>query len=350
MKIGGFDIGERILVIAEIGNNHEGSRARAEELIHAAADSGADAVKFQTIVAEELVSTANPDRMLQLRRFQLPVDDFYRLADLAEKRGVMFLSTPFHLAAVDQLDPIVPAFKIASGDNDFLLLLEKAARTGKPILLSTGLASLADVAQSVSVIEHAAGSKKGQAKLVLLHCVTCYPTPREQAGLGAIEDLKRLGYPVGYSDHVLGLDAALIAVSLGARIVEKHFTLDKAQSAFRDHQLSADPPELAKLCDAIRRWEAAENQPLASDISDRAILIGEPIKQIMPCEREMVSLARRSIAAVRPFSGGERFGRDDIIWVRPQIGFRPGEEDRVIGRRAAGDIAGGQTITPDLLR
>lgn len=348
MKIGTCDIDCRVMIVAEIGNNHEGDRARAEEMVHAAADAGADAVKFQTIVADKLVASDNPDRLRQLRRYQLSIDDFYHLAETAARRGVVFLSTPFHLEAVDELSPIVPAFKIASGDNDFVALLQKVARTGKPILLSTGLSDRADVVRSIGIIEKAAGVPKGAAPLVLLHCVTSYPTPREQAGLGAVDDLKSLGYRVGYSDHVLGLDAALVAVTMGARVLEKHFTLNKVQSDFRDHQLSADPRELAQLCSLLRDWERGDGTA-DFEIADREILVGPFGKTIMQCERANIPAARRSVATARALERGWQIESADLTWLRPQIGFRPGEEDLLIGRRAAHDIARGLPIKQDLV-
>lgn len=335
MRIGPLDLDREVLVVAEIGNNHEGDFARAEELVQRAAETGAQAVKFQTIVPERLVSAREAGRIEQLRRFALSYEQFARLAETARRADVMFLSTPFDVESVRHLDPLVPAFKIASGDNDFVALLEAIAATGKPILLSTGMASLDDVRRSCATIE-AVWRRLGTAPgMVLLHCVSSYPAPPESANLLAIRTLAReTSYPVGYSDHTLGIDAALLAVALGARVVEKHFTLSKTQSAFRDHQLSAEPSELAELVRRIKGVQA---------------MLGDGIKAVLPVEEAVVKAARRSIVAKRALPAGHVIAPEDLDWLRPGGGLPPGREMALVGRALRRAVAAGEMITTEMV-
>lgn len=326
MQIGNFDLDRRVLLVAEIGNNHEGDVQRAARMIAAAAEAGADAVKFQTIVPEQLVSSDQHDRLAQLRRFQLSRDDHALLAREAARVGVIFFSTPFALSAVEWLDPLVPAFKVASGDNDFWPLLDRIARTGKPMIVSLGLGGL-DRASAIAAYCHDAWRRHGVASggLALLHCVSAYPTPEASAGLGALRSLRELDVTIGYSDHTIGTKAAELAVAAGARVIEKHFTLDKAQSSFRDHQLSADPADLRELAAAIRRAELILGLPDGIDAANSVA-------------------ARRSIAAARDLPQGTALQWDDLTWLRPGAGLRPGEENRLVGRRLRRAIAAGQLL------
>lgn len=310
MRIGPVDITRRVLVVAEIGNNHEGDAEAAAALVRRAAASGADAVKFQTIIPEHLVRPDQEARLQQLHRFALDAVTHRRLAAIAAEAGVMFMSTPFSLDAVDLLDPLVPAFKIASGDNDFAPLLARVAATGKPVLLSTGMATAEDAALSAGWIgrNRPAGAA---ADVVLLHCVSAYPTPDDQANLGAIRDLGRLGHPVGYSDHTLGIDAVVAAVALGARVIEKHFTLSKTTSAFRDHALSA---ELGEFAEMVRRIRSVE------------LMLGDGAKRPMPAEAATAVAARRSACAARDLPQGHVIGPHDLAWLRPGGACRPGTQ------------------------
>jgi N-acetylneuraminate synthase/N,N'-diacetyllegionaminate synthase len=317
MKIGSVDIARDVLVIAEIGNNHEGDLTRALDMIGAAAKAGAQAVKFQTIFPEELVAPDQEARLAQLRRFTLSAEDHKRLAAAARDAGVMFLSTPFALAAVELLRPLVPAYKIASGDNDFLPLLKSVAATGKPILLSTGMADLGAVQIATRTIEETWSVDGHDPGFVLLHCVSAYPTPANEANLAAIRMLASLGRPVGYSDHTLGISAAVLSVGLGARVIEKHFTLSKTQSDFRDHKLSADPGEMKELVERVR---------------EANLLLGDGEKRCMTSERGTADAARRSLAVNRDLPKGHVLGSQDLAWLRPAGGLRPGSEAGVIGR------------------
>ncbi len=333
MKIGSVDLASDVLIVAEIGNNHEGDVGLAEEMIGCAARAGAQAVKFQTIRPDLLVSPREKARIDQLTRFALSEKDFERLAAVARRENVMFMSTPFHLDAIRFLDPWVPAFKVASGDLDFFPLLDAIAATGKPVLLSTGAADLEMVAASQRFLERAWHRRSMAGGLVLLHCIVSYPTPAASANLGAIAALKQLSPWVGYSDHTMGIDAAVLSVALGARVIEKHFTTDKNRSDFRDHKLSADSAELSEL---VRR------------VREALAMIGDGTKRVLECERGTVGAVRRAIAAKRDIDAGVAIGMDDLTWLRPrQEGLPPGNEAALIGRRLRHPVRAGQPIMLD---
>jgi N,N'-diacetyllegionaminate synthase len=333
MIIGQVDLSREVMIIAEIGNNHEGDIVLAEEMVEQAARAGAHAVKFQSIIPEHLIAPEHTSRLAQLRRYQLSPESHARLARVAANNGVMFLSSPFSVAAVDMLDPLVPAFKVASGDNDHVPLLERIGATGKPVILSTGMTALDGVAYSLGALARAwANAGIADPGLVLLHCVSSYPTPPSQANLMAIRTLAGLGKVVGYSDHTLGIDAAVLSVALGARVIEKHFTLSKTQSEFRDHQLSAEPHEFKALVERV---------------AEANILLGDGIKRIMPAEEATTQAARRSICAARDLPLGGVVGQDDLAWLRPAGGLRPGSEARLLGRRLVRSVAAGERLSSD---
>lgn len=336
MMIGEFDTDQRVLIVAEIGNNHEGSYASAEEMIGRAVEAGVDAVKFQTFRTEHYVSRRDDARFERLKSFELSGDEFTKLAAVARQEGVIFLSTPFDLDSVRFLDALVPAFKISSGDNTFCPLLDEVARTGKPIMLSTGLADTSRIRQAKAIIETAWAEMGVEAGLALLHCVSSYPVPPAQANLAAIGQLRaEFDCTIGYSDHTLGIEACRVAASLGARIVEKHFTLDKNHSDFRDHQLSADPEEMAELVRAVRQVE---------------VLLGSGEKRPQECEQSAELALRRSISAVRDLASGSVITWADITWVRPGGGLPPGKEYMILGRKVAKPVRRGDRITPESLQ
>jgi len=330
VRIGDFDTDREVLVIAEIGNNHEGDIALAEEMIGLAAEAGADAVKFQAIIPELLVCAQDTARIEQLRRFQLGPEQFVRLARTACQKGVLFLCTPFSINAVHFLAPLVPAYKVASSDNDFFPMLDAIVQTGKPILVSAGLTDLEQIRRTEVFIESKWQGMDTEQEMGILHCTCCYPTPDSEANLLGLRALQELGVTVGYSDHTLGIDAAVLSVALGARIVEKHFTLDKNQSAFRDHQLSADPAEFAEMVCRIRRASR---------------MLGQEGKFVAGCEEPMVSAVRRSIVASRNLAEGKVLGWGDLNWVRLAGGLRPGEEHELVGRTLSRPISRGERIT-----
>lgn len=334
MRIGRHDLDQHVLIVAEAGNTHEGSFTRAEEMIGRAAAAGADAIKFQTIVPDKLVAANESERLAQLNRFRFDYEQFAALAAIADKAGITFLSTPFDLDSVAALEPLVPAYKVASGDNDFFPLLERVALTGKPILLSTGMLDLAGVERAKNTIETVWRRHRANPGLVLLHCVAAYPVPAAEANLGAIRELAGLGSAVGYSDHTIGLDASPLAVALGARVIEKHFTLDKNLSTYRDHKLSADPADFAEL---VRRIRAVEQ------------MLGSGEKRVMAVEEGGLRNARRAIMAARDLPMGTLLSKSDLTFLRPRVGLAPELEATLIGRRLSVAIGHGEPILPEYL-
>ena len=327
MKIAAHDLAEKILIVAEIGNNHEGNFEVACRMVEAAADAGVDAVKFQTFKTKLFTSNADPARFERLSKFELTQPQFGQLAALASKRGVIFFSTPLDLESARFLAPIVPVFKIASGDNNFWPLIEFVAGSGKPVIISTGMTDLAHVVRTADF----AKVKGAAGRLAFLHCVAAYPAPANELNLRAIPALAAaVDCPIGWSDHTLTGDACLAAAAVGARIIEKHFTLDKNFSAFRDHQLSADPAEMRRIVDGVRQVET---------------FLGTPAKTVQPSEQATITPARRSIAAATDLPRGHRVRPEDLMWVRPAIGLPPGEERRVVEHTLARDVKTGEAIT-----
>lgn len=330
MKIGHVNLSEEVLLIAEIGNNHEGDFSLAERLINLAAEAGAQAVKFQTIDPTKLVSASEDERIKQLERFSFSPKQHEMLARIADKAGVMFMSTPFYLDAVEWLSDLVPAFKIASGDNDFLPLLQKVALTQKPVILSTGMIDYPAVHKAALEIRKIWKGNQVDPGLALLHCVSAYPADPKDANLGVIPLLRKYGDEVGYSDHTLGTEVALMSVAAGARIVEKHFTIDKHHSAFRDHQLSADPDELRYLSEQIKR------------VSE---IFGSTQKVAQESEQSVETAARRSIVAAKDLPAGHILRFEDLAWLRPSGGISPLHTDRVIGSRLASAVKKGEQLS-----
>lgn len=333
MKIGTFDTDCHVLVVAEVGNNHEGDFALAAAMVRRAAECGVGAVKFQTVRAEHLVRRSETARFERLKRFELSNRQFADLSKIAHEAGLLFLSTPLSLPAVASLEPLVDAYKIASGDNNFFPLIEQVARTAKPMIISTGVSDVSQIDATVRFVRGQWEATGIRGELGLLHCVSSYPTPAEQANLRAIAFLaERFGCTVGYSDHTLGIEAAVLSVAAGARIIEKHFTLDKQQSDFRDHQLSADPREMTELVKRIAQAEA---------------LLGVADKQIQPCEAASQAAIRRSIVAARDLPAGAAIAAADLKWIRPGDGLRPGQEGQLIGRKLKRDLREDEAFSPD---
>ncbi|HYN64234.1 MAG TPA: N-acetylneuraminate synthase [Candidatus Limnocylindrales bacterium] len=331
--------GERPFVIAEGGVNHNGSVELALQLVDAAAEAGADAVKFQTFSAEAMVLKDAPQAEYQLaraparsqldmlRRLELPADSWPALAVRANARGIVFLSTPFDLASVELLAALgVPAFKVGSGELTNLVLLRAVAAQGRPVLLSTGMADLAEVEAAVDDLR-----RHGDPPLALLQCTSAYPAPAEEAHLRAMATLRdRFRVPVGYSDHTLGIATATAAAALGAALIEKHLTLDRTLPG-PDHAASLEPGGFRELVEAV---------------GDAWIALGDGTKAPRPHELEASRLARRSLVSQRAVTAGSVLGADDIGAMRPAGGISPLRLDEVIGRRAARDLAAGEPLSP----
>lgn len=355
----------RTLFIAEAGVNHNGSLRLALQLVDAAADAGADVVKFQTFRADKLVTAAAPKAAYQvtntgesgaqldmLRRLELSPVDHRTLLARCGQRGIGFMSTAFDVDSLSLLGTLpVPAIKIPSGDITHAPLLLHAARLGKPLIVSTGMCTLADVEAALGVIAFALtreGAPNGRAdfeaawadasgrealrsRVTLLHCTTQYPAPPEDVHLRAMDTLRQaFGLPVGYSDHTTGIEVAIAAVARGATVIEKHFTLDRNLPG-PDHAASLQPDELRQLVAAVRIVEAALGQPhkgpAASEAANRAV-------------------ARRSIVAARPIAHGEVLSLEAMDFKRPGTGVSPLAAWDLVGRPAPRDLAIDEAIDP----
>jgi N,N'-diacetyllegionaminate synthase len=331
--VGPCDTLRQPLLIAEIGNLHEGSFSTAVDLVHQARQCGVEAVKFQTFRTEHYVSRRDAARFKRLKSFELSYDQFAEISSLARGLGLAFLSTPFDLESANRLEPLVDAYKIASGDNDFYPLIRIVCQKKKPIILSTGLVTFEQVKSVLAYIREQWGAIGHDGSLAVLHCVSCYPVPVEHANLRAIQTMAAsLDCEVGYSDHTLGPTACVAAAALGARIIEKHFTLSKTYSDFRDHQLSADPDEMRFLVSAIR---------------DVPQMLGSGLKQPQPCEMAGEMMTRRSIVAAADLPAGHTLSLDDITWVRPRAGLLPGQEHLILGHRLTRSLSLGDPIVAD---
>jgi N,N'-diacetyllegionaminate synthase len=307
-------------LVAEIGVNHEGSLEKAKELVSLAKESGADAVKFQTFTAENYVSSDDQARFERVKRFALPYRDFLELKQLCDSLDIVFFSTPLDTSDIDFLNSFVPFFKVSSGDLTNLTLIAHVASTGKPLILSTGFASHSEIQRSVECFRENA-TKENVEELVLMHTVSRYPTLASEANLRNILWLRdKFKIPVGYSDHTIGIEAALVASALGASIIEKHFTDTKVGRTFRDHTLSAEPHELRELKNAILR---------------QVELLGDLDRTISSEQKNQVKEFRRSLAASRELQAGHRVTEDDFIDVRPGTGLPPISRGFLIGRKLA---------------
>ncbi len=344
---------EHTLVIAEAGVNHNGSLDLARRMVDVAAEAGADIVKFQTFDSAQLVTstaakaayqTANTgeggSQLAMLRKLELSRADHHELVSHARKRGIRFMSTAFDaqsLAFLASLD--MPAIKIPSGDITCGPLLLQAARLRKPLIVSTGMATLSEIEQALAVIAFGlttheepnkwadvaaayrspAGQRALETNVTLLHCVTQYPAPAHSANLRAMDSMATaFGLPVGYSDHTAGIDVAIAAVARGARIIEKHFTLDRTLPG-PDHAASLEPAELRQMIAAIRNIEQA---------------LGSPLKRPVPEELPNIAVARRSMVAARNIEAGAVLTPDMLTWKRPGTGMSPMMHWDLLGRRA----------------
>jgi sialic acid synthase SpsE len=320
IDVGGRKIGpgQPAFLMAEAGINHNGDRELALEMVDAAAAAGADAVKFQTFTAAGFISRSNPYFNL-FKRCELSRADFEALAKRARDRNIMFLSTPLDEDSVDLLDELrVPGFKIASCDVTHIPLLRHVGAKKKPVLLSTGTATLTETMVAVDVLVDA-----GAAGVAVFHCVSNYPADPAIVNLRAIPGMAQaLGRPVGFSDHTVGIEVPLAAVAVGASMIEKHFTLNKDMEG-PDHKLSADPEEFKRMAASIRTVERALG-------SDRKA----PVESA-----QMIGILRRSLVAKRAIAKGTVITRDMVTAKRPGTGIQPAHLDLVIGRRAAVDIS-----------
>jgi N-acetylneuraminate synthase len=335
---------EPVFVIAEAGVNHNGELATALALCDAARAAGADAVKFQTFRAEDLVvpgaptaeyqrrQTGEQDQFGMLRKLELSPEQHERIRDHCARIGIEFFSTPFSLEAVDLLVQLgVRRIKLPSGELTHRALVMHACAKGLPVLISTGMATMDEVREALAWAQEARGSLSG---VTVLHCTSAYPAPDEALNLRAIVTMRAaLGLPIGYSDHSTGIEAALAAVSLGAAVIEKHLTLDRTMPG-PDQAASLEPAEFGTMVRGIRRISA---------------MLGDGIKAPRPQEQDAARVARRSIVASVDIPAGSALQPDMLACRRPATGIAPREWDQVVGRTARTAIAAGSVLQWDHL-
>ena len=367
IKIGSKTIGngQPVFIVAEAGVNHNGALRLAKKLIDAAAEAGADAVKFQTFDPDTLVtrearkaeyqinshhpaskarhpssgrrggeSEAGESQYEMLKRLMLPREYHKELKEYAERKGIIFLSTPFSLSDAEFLRKLgVFAIKVGSSDTNNIPYLSTIAKWKLPIILSTGMSDLAQIRESVRAIQNPSSDKnrsapfrKGRikkARLIVLHCTTNYPAPLKEVNLRAMHTLaKELNVLVGFSDHTEGVVSAIASVALGAAVIEKHLTLDKSMEG-PDHKASLDPSEFKELVQSVRNAELA---------------LGTGRKALFKSEKEIAKVARKSLVTSVAVKVGERFTEKNLTVKRPGTGLPPKEYDLVIGKRATRDI------------
>jgi N,N'-diacetyllegionaminate synthase len=324
----------RTLVIAEAGVNHNGDLSIAREMIDAAAAAGADVVKFQTFNADRLVTRkaakaqyqqssgdAAESQHTMLQRLELTPAAHCELLEHCKRRGIGFLSTAFDIPSLDLLvDLGLERFKIPSGEITNLPYLRHVGRLGRPVIMSTGMANLAEIEAALDVLE-ASGTAREQ--IIFLHCNTEYPTPMRDVNLTAMLTIgKAFGVRVGYSDHTLGIEIPIAAVALGAVVIEKHFTLDR-HAPGPDHRASLEPHELHSMISAIRNIEQA---------------LGDGIKRPSASESRNLPVARKSLVAATSIRAGEPFTRANVAVKRPGTGISPMRLEEILGHRASRDF------------
>ncbi|MGH9298654.1 MAG: N-acetylneuraminate synthase family protein [Acidimicrobiales bacterium] len=336
--------GQPCFIVAEAGVNHDGDLEQALGLVDAAHDAGADAVKFQTWRTEKLVALGAGladyqrervedavDQAAMLRDLELPYDSFRRLKARADAVGLVFLSTPDDSESLGFLvDLGVPCLKIGSPEVTNLPYLREAGATGLPTILSTGMSSLDEVTRAVAALE-----ETGAPSLALLQCTSAYPTPAADANLRAMDTLAAsFPYPVGFSDHTLGLEVAIAAVARGACILEKHLTLDRNRSG-PDHAMSLEPSELGELVRSVRRVEQA---------------LGDGVKRVLDVEADARSKLRKVIVASRDLMVGHKLVREDVALLRSGPGISPGELDDALGKTLRRSVRAGEALTYEAVR
>lgn len=329
---------KHVFIIAEAGDNHNGRFDLALQLVDKAVEAGADCVKFQTFVTENVISKfaekaeyqiestgAGESQYEMVKKLELSFDQFREIQAYCKKKGILFLSTPFDLDSIKFLEEIhIPFFKIPSGEITNLPYLIKIANTGKDVILSTGMSTIEEIGNALKILR-----QNGAGKITLLHCNTEYPTPYEDVNLRAMDTLRKtFGVEVGYSDHTKGIEVPIAAAALGAVIVEKHFTLDCNMEG-PDHQASLEPEELKQMVVGIRNIEKT---------------LGSDEKFPTESERKNISIARKSIVAGRNIKKGELLTEKNLSVKRPGDGISPMEWYNVIGTEAVRDFGEDELI------
>ncbi|PRR70289.1 N-acetylneuraminate synthase [Neomoorella humiferrea] len=335
---------QNVFIIAEAGINHNGDLQLARKLVDAAVEAGADAVKFQTFKAEEVVTPGaeraqyqkdnmpekDESQLEMIKRLELSYAQFRELYAYCRQKGIIFLSSPFDQESIDFLAELgVPYFKIPSGEITNYPFLRRIAGKKRPVILSTGMATLGEVEGALQVLREA-----GAKDITLLHCTTNYPALPEEVNLRAMLTMKQaFALPVGYSDHTMGIAVPIAAAALGAEVIEKHLTLDRNLPG-PDHRSSLEPGEFKEMVAAIRQVEKS---------------LGDGIKRPAPGELAVMPAARRSLVATRDIAAGEIITESCLTAKRPGTGIPPNFWDVVVGRQARRDIASGSILSWDMI-
>ena len=320
-----------VYIIAEAGVNHNGDINLAYQLVDAAKAAGVDCIKFQTFKSENLVShtaqkaeyqkaaTGDSSQQDMLKQLELSFGEFVSLKEYCDRKGIFFLSTPFDFESIEFLNSIeMPFWKIPSGEVTNYPYLVALAKTGKPVVMSTGMCEMQEIEDAIAVLR-----ENGASDIKLLHCNTEYPTPYEDVNLKAMKTLRdAFGVEVGYSDHTKGIEVPIAAVAMGAAVIEKHFTLDRNMEG-PDHKASLEPQELKQMVDSIRHIEAA---------------LGSGDKKPSPSEKKNMAVARKSIVAAARIKAGDILTEENITVKRPGNGICPMRWKEVLGTRAVRDF------------
>ena len=324
-----------IPIIAEIGVNHEGKLDSAINMMRLAAEAGAKIVKFQSYTPSRYTAADNAERLERVSKFALSCQDFIDLNEESKRLGVHMLSTPLSEDWVEKLSPLCNAFKIASGDITFKPVIEMAAKTGKELIISTGAATIQEIDCAVDWVGNIVGKDRLKERLTLMHCVSAYPTPIDQANILSIPFLKeRYNLRVGYSNHVIGMSACLAAIALGADIIEVHFTDCKEGREFRDHELSFDHKDLKAFI------------KVAKEVKES---LGSYGKEPQTCEKESIPLMRKGIIAAKDLQIGEVLTQENIMYARPATEFSSNNTDLLLGKRLQKAVNKGFLIQKDAI-
>lgn len=328
-------------IICEIGVNHNGDVELAKKMIEKASECGVDAVKFQTFNSEDLVTdnaktaqyqeknTNESSQLELLKKLELTFDEFEELKNYALEHDVMFISSPFDVKSVDLLEKLdVPFYKLGSGELNNFELIDYIQKTNKPLILSTGMSSLDEITETYNHI-------KNKDNLILLHCITGYPTSFSEANLNFIKTMqKEFDVPIGFSDHSPGIELPIAAVALGACIIEKHFTLDKTLEG-PDHKASLNPKEFKNMVEAIRNVEIA---------------MGDGVRKISENEDEIKKIARKSIILNENISKGTAIERKMLSIKRPGTGIAPNDIEKIIGKKVNRNLSANSVLKWDYLK
>ena len=321
----------KVFIIAEAGVNHNGNIEIAKKLIDEAVRCGVDAVKFQSFKAKNLVTKSAKQAEYQknnmgkevsqyemLKSLELSYEDHLELINYSKEKGIMFLSSPFDLESIDMLNNLgMEIFKVPSGEIENVPYLRKIGKTGKKVILSTGMSNLSDIEFALEILR-----SSGAKDISVLHCNTDYPTKMEEVNLRAMNTIENaFSVEIGYSDHTKGIEVPIAAVALGAKIIEKHFTLDRNMEG-PDHKASLEPNELKSMVDSIRNVEIA---------------LGNGIKNLTESEKKNVKIARKSIICSSDIKKGDTFTEDNLTIKRPGTGLSPKIWDKILGKKAKRD-------------